>query len=78
MPLTSIWTAPGFTNEKIHIFLATGLTQGNSARESDEFIEVVPLRLSMVLEMIRSGEISDAKTIAGVLYVAGFSGVLDG
>lgn len=78
VPLTSIWTAPGFTNEKIHIFLATGLTQGNSAREADEFIEVVPLRLSMVLEMIRSGEISDAKTIAGVLYVAGFAGVLDG
>ena len=37
VPLTSIWTAPGFTNEKIHIFLATGLTQGNSAREADEF-----------------------------------------
>lgn len=78
VPLTTIWTAPGFTNERIHLFLATGLTQGESAREADEFIEVVPLRISTVLEMIRSGEITDAKTMAGVLYVAGFSGVLDG
>lgn len=76
--LTSIYTAPGFTDEKIHLFLATGLTQGESAREADEFMEVVPLRLSRVLEMIRDGEIVDAKTIAAILYVAGFPGVLDG
>jgi ADP-ribose pyrophosphatase len=77
VPLTAIWTAPGFTNEKIHLFAAVGLTQGQSAREADEFMEVVPLPMSRVLEMIRDGEISDAKTIAAVLYVAGFGGVLD-
>lgn len=76
VPLTSIWTAPGFTNEKIHLFAATGLTQGESAREADEFLEVHPLPLSRVLTMIRDGEISDAKTIAAILYVAGFDGVL--
>ena len=75
--LTAIWTAPGFTNERIHLFAATGLTQGASAREADEFMEVVPLPMSRVLEMIRDGEITDAKTISAVLYVAGFSGVLD-
>lgn len=78
VPLTSLWTAPGFTNEKIHLFVATGLTQGESAREADEFMEVVPLRMSRVLEMIRDGEITDAKTMVSILYVAGFQGVLGG
>ena len=48
-----------------------------SAREADEFLEVVPLPMSRVLEMVRSGEIGDAKTIAAVLYVAGYGGVLE-
>lgn len=77
VPLTWMWTTPGFTNEKIHLFLAAGLTQGETAREADEFMEVVPLRMSRVLEMIRDGEITDAKTMVAVLYVAGFQGVLE-
>ena len=76
VPITQIWTAPGFTSEKIHLFAATGLTQGETAREADEFMEVHPLPMSRVLTMIRDGEITDAKTIAGVLYVAGFEDVL--
>jgi ADP-ribose pyrophosphatase len=77
-PLTFLWTTPGFTNEKIHLFMATGLTQGATAHEADEFMEVVPLHLSQVLRMIKEGEITDAKTMVAVLYVAGFAGVLDG
>lgn len=76
VPLTSIWTAPGFTNEKIHLFAAFDLTQGAHARESDEFMEVHALPLTKVLTLIRDGEISDAKTIAALLYVAGFDSVL--
>lgn len=71
-PLTAMWTTPGFTNEKIHIFLASDLTRGEAKREADEFIEIVTLELSKVLSMIKSGEISDAKTIVGVLFAAGF------
>lgn len=70
--LTSIWTAPGFTNERIEIFLATGLERGASTREADEFIEVVTLPLSKALGMISAGEITDAKTVVGLLYSAGF------
>jgi ADP-ribose pyrophosphatase len=70
--LTSIWTAPGFTDERIEIFLATGLTRGEAKREADEFIEVVTLPMSRVLRMIEAGEITDAKTIVGVLFAAGF------
>lgn len=70
--LTSVWTTPGFTDEVIHLYMATGLTAGTPARERDEFIEVVPQPLSQVLNRIRDGEIRDAKTIVAILYMAGF------
>jgi len=72
-PLTSIWTTPGFTDEVIHLYLATGLSPGTPARERDEFIEVEPQPLSRVLARIRDGEIRDAKTIVAILYVARFT-----
>jgi ADP-ribose pyrophosphatase len=68
----TMYTTPGFTDERIHVFLATGLTRGAHAREGDEFIELVTLPLSKVLEMIERNEIEDAKTALAILYVAGF------
>jgi ADP-ribose diphosphatase len=70
--LTSIWTTPGFTDEVIHLYLATGLTAGTASRERDEFIEVVPQPLSQVLAHIRAGEVRDAKTVVAILYMARF------
>ncbi|MBA3578835.1 MAG: NUDIX hydrolase [Gemmatimonadaceae bacterium] len=63
---------PGFADERIHIFLATGLTRGETAYEADEFAEVHVLKLSRALIMIEHGEIVDAKTIIGLLFAAGF------
>lgn len=71
-PLTTIWTTPGFTDERIHLFWASDLTTGTHAREADEFIEVTPKPLSEVLTMVREGRICDAKTVVGILYMAGF------
>jgi ADP-ribose pyrophosphatase len=70
--LTSIWTTPGFTDEVIHLFLATGLETKTPSRERDEFIEVVPQPLSRILSRVRDGEVRDAKTIVAILYMAGF------
>lgn len=70
--LTTIWTTPGFTDEVIHLFLATDITMVEASREPDEFIEVVARPLSEVLSSIKQGEISDAKTVVALLYVAGF------
>lgn len=70
--LFTMFTTPGFTDEKIHLFLAHGLTPGDSAREADEFMEMVPTRLSRALSMIEQGEIQDAKTALALLYAAGF------
>lgn len=71
-PLTSFYTTPGFTDERIHLFMASGLTIGESRREADEFIEVVKLPLSQVLTMIERGEIVDGKTLVAILFVAGY------
>jgi ADP-ribose pyrophosphatase len=70
--LTTIYTTPGFTDERIHLFLATGLEEGTQARDVDEFMDVVRLPFSKVLEMVRDGEIVDAKSICTILYAAGF------
>ena len=70
--LYTMYTTPGFTDERIHIFLATDLVQGESAREADEFLTVEPVKLSRALEMVKSGELKDGKTAVGILYAAGF------
>jgi ADP-ribose pyrophosphatase len=70
--LTSMFTTPGFTDERIHLFDATGLSQGQTQREPDEFIEVVTMPLSRALKMVASGEIQDAKTAVSLLYAAAF------
>ena len=70
--LTSIVTTPGFTDERIFLFLATDLEEGAHERDFDEFIEVVEMPLSRALEMVRKGEIDDAKTVSGLLYAAAF------
>ena len=70
--LTTIWTTPGFTDERIHLFWASELSAGKHAREPDEFIEVIPKPLSEALQLVRSGVITDAKTALSLLFVAGF------
>src|SRR3989475_8050399 len=70
-PLTAIWTTPGFTDEVIHLFLATGLTAGTAALERDEFIQGVPRPLSPGLAGGPDGAIRDAESIVAILYMAG-------
>ena len=71
-PLITMVTTPGFTDERIHLFMATDLTHGEAAREADEFADVIVMRLSEALELIQRGEIVDGKTALGILYAAGF------
>ena len=70
--LLTMYTTPGFTDEKIHLFMATGLLAGETKHEVDEFLDLHPMRLSRALEMVEAGEIQDAKTIIGLLFAAGF------
>ena len=68
----TMYTTPGFTDERIHVFLASELTRGAPVRERDEFMELVPVSLTRALDMIEHNEIMDAKTALALLFVAGF------
>lgn len=70
--LFTTYTTPGFTDEKIHVFMAVGLTHGEIAREADEFIEMETMPLSRALSLVERGEIQDAKTALALMYAAGF------
>jgi ADP-ribose pyrophosphatase len=70
--LYTFYTTPGFTDEKIHAFMAVGLRWEQSRHETDEFITVETLTLSNALGLIEKGEIEDAKTALAILYAAGF------
>ncbi len=72
-PMFNFLTTPGFTDEVIHAFIATGLTSGEKQLDADEFSEVVTFKLSQALRMIQTNEIRDAKTALIILYAAGFT-----
>jgi ADP-ribose pyrophosphatase len=69
-PLSTFFTTPGFTDERIHLFAATGLKPGQSELESDEFVELHPFRLSAAIRMIEFGEIVDGKSMIALLLAA--------
>jgi ADP-ribose pyrophosphatase len=71
--LTTIYTTPGFTDERIHLFLATGLAAGTTRLDRDEFVETAVLPLSETLRAIKDGRIIDAKSIAALLYYTSFA-----
>lgn len=75
-PLGSILTTPGFTDERIHLYLALHLREESSAREADEDIaDVARVPFTEALGRVRRGEIVDAKTIAGLHLAAARLGI---
>ena len=68
--LSEFFVSPGFCEEKMWVYLATELSEGEQALEDDEILEVVRLPIVEALEMITSGEIQDAKTIIGLMLAA--------
>lgn len=66
-PLFSVFLAPGYSSELIHIFLGEELREVGAQPEEDEDLEFVPLSLDEALQKIDEGQIRDAKTVAGLL-----------
>jgi ADP-ribose pyrophosphatase len=67
--IMKFYASPGFLAETMAIFLARGLKPGTAQPEADEVIDVRFVALSKALQMVKSGLISDAKTICGVLWL---------
>ncbi len=66
--ILSYYSAPGFVTEKLHLFLATGFTEGDKHTDQDEFLYTVKLPLAEAYEAIFSGDIKDGKSIIGIHY----------
>ncbi|MFA0746192.1 MAG: hypothetical protein EORIYHIE_000061 [Candidatus Fervidibacter sp.] len=67
--LTSVYLAPGYSTELIHLFLATDLQPAEGETDEDEFLKPVTLTLDEAIAQISDGEIQDAKTVAALLLV---------
>jgi ADP-ribose pyrophosphatase len=67
IPLGSLFASPGIFTEELHLFLAVDLTFGETDPDPDEFLEPIRVSFQEAEEMILSGEIKDAKTVAGIL-----------
>jgi len=65
-PIIKIYTTPGFCDETIQIYLATGLKKGKTHHERNEIMDITPFSIKDVQKMIKNGEISDSKTISGI------------
>jgi ADP-ribose pyrophosphatase len=67
-PLITICPSPGILNENIHLFKATELTKTKTDYQADELIEnIIPIKLSEALKMVKEGIIRDAKTVCCIL-----------
>jgi ADP-ribose pyrophosphatase len=62
------YTSPGFADERLVLFYATGLTQGSAHPDEDEFVEVTTLSREEVIERLRNGQIRDAKTMIAMQW----------
>jgi ADP-ribose pyrophosphatase len=67
-----VFPTPGFLEERMYLLLAEGLTAGEAEPEEDEKIEVRAYRVTELKQMIKSGRLRDAKSIAGILYYLTF------
>jgi ADP-ribose pyrophosphatase len=68
------YLAPGYSSEMLHTFLAECLEKIEAHPEADEFLEIVEVRMCDAINLIRSGDIKDAKTICGVLMAQKITG----
>lgn len=64
--LSTFYTSPGFADEILYVYVATGLTKGESRPDEDEFVDVLELTLEQAQELHRTGEIRDAKTVVAL------------
>lgn len=65
--LTTLDTSPGFLTEQIGLYLATGLTQGETNPDEDEFLGLVKMPLAEAVHRVMAGEYTDSKTAIGLL-----------
>lgn len=67
--LLEFYTSPGFSTEKVYIFIAENMLKGEQELESGEYIDVESYKIDDLVEMIDNGDIIDSKTIIGIYAI---------
>lgn len=67
--VTTVYPCIGYADERLVFYLATGLEYEGHRRDEDEFLEVFTLPFSQALDMVRSGEICEVKTVSGLFWL---------
>ena len=67
--VTAFFAAPGILDERMHLFIARNLTEGDPQREPEEEIENLIVTFDEAVELMRAGQIQDAKTMVGLLWL---------
>ncbi|UCG83536.1 MAG: NUDIX hydrolase [Dehalococcoidia bacterium] len=70
--LSVFYSSPGFCNEEIYVYLARGLSPTKREADDDENIELIRVPLNKIPNLIESGDIYDAKSIAGLLLAVSY------
>jgi ADP-ribose pyrophosphatase len=65
--LCTLFLAPGYSTERIHLFIATNLKRTKQNPDEDEILELVEMTIEEAISMIGDGRIRDAKTVAGLI-----------
>jgi ADP-ribose pyrophosphatase len=73
--LTEFYVSPGFLSEKMHVYLATDFTESRQNLEDDELLRIERIPLRDCAELIKNGEIEDAKTMIGLTFAAARLGI---
>jgi ADP-ribose pyrophosphatase len=68
--LTTLHPCVGYSDESIELYLARDLTHVGHALDDGEFLEVLPLSIARALEWVKTGQITDVKAVAGVLWLS--------
>lgn len=71
--LTVFYTTPGYTSEKLYLYVVRGLKKAEAKPDMDENIRLKTVTIGEALQLIERGEIKDGKTIAGLLYYRNFT-----
>jgi ADP-ribose pyrophosphatase len=73
--LSEFYVAPGYCEERLHVYLARDLEPSRQSLDDDEEIEVVKMPFSKALDLVREGQIDDAKSIITILLAASAVGL---
>ncbi|MDE7296395.1 MAG: NUDIX hydrolase, partial [Clostridia bacterium] len=65
--LTVLYPSPGYTNEKIYLYAAHGVTRGKRHLDEDEFLDLEMIPIEKAYEMAKNGDLRDAKSVTALL-----------